>query len=337
MRRIFVTNDGKDPVDSLCEGFLEMPYRYVNINFRKEHRNMRSMTAFGRAQVAGEGYELTVELRSVNNRYLDLNIRLPRAWAAQEERIKTALAGLGVSRGKVDVSVTLADTRTQAGGAILEPDMEAAGRYLEAARALETALGVVNDLTAARLLTLPGVMVPVKEDTAEDDDAVWVKLSPAVTEATSAFLAAREREGARLAADVLAKLEGIRAMVATIAARSEENIAAYRVRFEERLRAALGETGATFDENRVITECAVYADRVAIDEELVRLASHFDALEGLFKSDEAVGRKIDFMLQETNREINTIGSKCSDAAMARTVAEVKSELEKIREQIQNIE
>ena len=298
---------------------------------------MRSMTAFGRATVTGEGYELTVELRSVNNRYLDLNFRLPRAWTAMEERIKTTLSAMGVSRGKVDFSVTLTDTRAQSGAAVLEPDLEVARNYLKAASLLEAELGVKNDLTATRLLTLPGVMVPVKEDTAEDDDAIWEKLSPAVTEAVTLFLAAREREGARLASDVLSKLEGIRGLVTTIAARSAENIAAYRVRFEERLRAALGDTGAVFDENRVITECAVYADRVAIDEELVRLASHFDALEGLFRSDEAVGRKIDFMLQETNREINTIGSKCSDAAMARTVAEVKSELEKIREQIQNIE
>ncbi|MBP3666527.1 MAG: YicC family protein [Clostridia bacterium] len=298
---------------------------------------MRSMTAFGRATVAGEGYELTVELRSVNNRYLDLNFRLPRAWAAQEERIKAALSTMGVSRGKVDISVILTDTRAQSGAALLEPDLDVARRYVEAARLLCEELNVDHDLTTSRLLTLPGVMVPVKEDTAEDDDTVWEKLSPAVTEAVAAFLAAREREGARLAADVLAKLEGIRALVATIAARSAENVAAYRIRFEERLRAALGETGAAFDENRIITECAIYADRVAIDEELVRLASHFDALEGLFKSSEAVGRKIDFMLQETNREINTIGSKCSDAAMAQTVAEVKSELEKIREQIQNIE
>ena len=298
---------------------------------------MRSMTAFGRATVAGEGYELTVELRSVNNRYLDLNFRLPRAWTAMEERIKAALSAMGVSRGKVDFSVTLTDTSAQSGAAVLEPDLDVARRYVEAARRLCEELNVDHDLTTSRLLTLPGVMVPVKEDTAETDDEVWERLSPAVTEAVTAFLAAREREGARLAADVLAKLDGIRALVATIAARSAENIAAYRVRFEERLRVALGETGATFDENRVITECAVYADRVAIDEELVRLASHFEALEGLFKSSEAVGRKIDFMLQETNREINTIGSKCSDAAMAQTVAEVKSELEKIREQIQNIE
>ena len=298
---------------------------------------MRSMTAFGRATVVGEGYELTVELRSVNNRYLDLNFRIPRAWTAQEERIKATLSAMGVSRGKVDISVSLTDTRAQSGASLLRPDLDVARNYLESASLLEAELGVKNDLTATRLLTLPGVMVPVKEDTEEDDDAVWAKLSPAVTEAVTAFLAAREREGARLASDVLDKLSGIRELVATIAARSAENVATYRVRFEERLRAALGETGAAFDENRVITECAIYTDRVAIDEELVRLASHFDALEGLFTSSEAVGRKIDFMLQETNREINTIGSKCSDAAMARSVAEVKSELEKIREQIQNIE
>lgn len=300
---------------------------------------MRSMTAFGRAQVAGEGYEVTVELRSVNNRYLDLNIRLPRAWAPMEERVKTALSKLGVSRGKVDVNISITDTRTRSGGILLEPDMEAARRYVEAALRLRDELNVDHDLSTSRLLTLPGVMVPVKEDDAEDDDAAWAKLSPALTEAVTAFLAAREREGARLGEDLLSKLEGVRCLVATIAARSEENVSGHRARFEERLRAALGEAGngVAFDENRIVTECALYADRVAIDEELVRLSSHFDTLEGLFVSAEPVGRKIDFMLQETNREINTIGSKCSDADMARTVAEVKSELEKIREQIQNIE
>ena len=300
---------------------------------------MRSMTAFGRAQVAGEGYEVTVELRSVNNRYLDLNIRLPRLWAAQEERIKAALSKLGVSRGKVDVTVSVTDTRTRDGSTVLEVDLEAARRYVEAARLLRDELNVDHDLSTSRLLTLPGVMVPVKEDTTEDDDAIWAKLSPALTDATTAFLAAREREGARLGEDLLSKLEGIRGLVSTIAARSEENIAAHRARFEERLRSALGEVGngVTFDEGRIVTECALYADRVAIDEELVRLSSHFDTLEALFTSTEPVGRKIDFMLQETNREINTIGSKCSDADMARTVADVKSELEKIREQIQNIE
>ncbi len=298
---------------------------------------MRSMTAFGRATAIGEGYEVTVELRSVNNRYLDWNFRLPRSLSALEERMKTTLSHMGITRGKVDISVTLTETRVHAGGTVLEPDMDCARRYVEAAREMESALGVPNTLTAENLLTLPGVMVPVKEDTAEDDEALWAKICPTLTEATEAFLAAREREGARLSEDVLAKLAGIRAMVAAIAAHSEENIRNYRARFEERLRAAIGESGVAFDENRVLTECAVYADRVAIDEELVRLASHFDALEELFRSTDPVGRRIDFMLQETNREINTIGSKCSDAAIAKTVADVKSEFEKIREQIQNIE
>ena len=295
------------------------------------------MTAFGRAVGVGEGYELTVELRSVNNRFMDWNFRLPRAWAPLEERIKTTLGQMGVSRGKVDVSVQLTDTRTRSGGTVLEPDMEVARRYVEAAEQLCDALPIEDDLTVYRLMSLPGVMVPVREDTAEGEDEMWEKLSPVLAEAAEAFLAAREREGARLGADVLAKLTGIRGMVASIAARSEDNIRAYRARFEERLRVALGETGVAFDEGRVLTECAIYADRVAIDEELVRLSSHFDALEELFASAEPVGRRIDFMLQETNREINTIGSKCSDAAIAKTVADVKSEFEKIREQIQNIE
>ncbi len=298
---------------------------------------MKSMTAFGRATVAGEGFEVTVELRSVNNRYLDWNFRLPRAYASIEERAKVALAGMGISRGKIDVTVTVTDTRTRAGGTVLEADLDAARRYIDAARALEAEFAIPNTLTAEKLLTLPGVMVPVKEDTTVEDDALWAQVSPALTEAATAFIAAREREGARLGEDVLAKLDGIRAMVATIAARSEENIRAYRQKFEERLRVALGETGLALDESRVLTECAIYADRVAVDEELVRLASHFEALEELFRSTEPVGRRIDFMLQETNREINTIGSKCSDAAIAKTVADVKSEFEKIREQIQNIE
>ncbi|MBE6558797.1 MAG: YicC family protein [Ruminococcaceae bacterium] len=298
---------------------------------------MRSMTAFGRAVVTAESKEISVELRSVNNRYLDWSIRLPRSYVSLEERIKTTLAAVGITRGKVDVTVTLTDAGIgDKSAAILEPDLDAARRYVEAARKLEQEVGVVNDLTAARLLTLPGVMVPVKEEAA-DDDTVWAWILPVLTEAATQFMAAREREGARLSEDLLGKLAGVRDMTATLAAATKTNIASYRSRFEERLKNVMDDHGLILDESRVITECAIYADRVAIDEELVRLASHFDALEELFRSVEPVGRRIDFMLQETNREVNTIGSKCSDADMAHTVAEIKSELEKIREQIQNIE
>lgn len=298
---------------------------------------MRSMTAFGRAVCITETKEITVEMKSVNNRYLDWSIRLPRNYVGLEERVKTTLSAAGISRGKVDVTVTLADVQTgDRAGVILEPDMEVARRYLLAAQKMEAELGIPNDLVASRLLTLPGVMVPVKED-ALDDDAVWAMVLPALTEAAEQFIAAREREGERISKDLLQKLGGIREMTATLAAATEANISGYRVRFEERLKNVMDDHGLILDEGRVITECAIYADRVAIDEELVRLSSHFDALEALFASKESVGRRIDFMLQETNREVNTIGSKCSDADMARTVAEIKSELEKIREQIQNIE
>ena len=298
---------------------------------------MKSMTAFGRAVVTTEKKEISVELRSVNNRYLDWNIRLPRAYAALEERVKTALSSAGITRGKVDVTISLSDTKaSDKGVAALEPDVEAARRYVEAAQKLHDELGISNDLTISRLLTLPGVMVPAKEE-AEDDDTVWAMIAPVLNEAAAQFIAAREREGARLSADLLVKLSGIKEMTATLAAATKENIASYRARFEERLKNVMDDHGLILDEGRVITECAIYADRVAIDEELVRLSSHFEALETLFKSTEPVGRRIDFMLQETNREVNTIGSKCSDADMAHTVADIKSELEKIREQIQNIE
>lgn len=298
---------------------------------------MRSMTAFGRAVSATDCKEISVELRSVNNRYLDWSIRLPRIYMGLEDRVKTTLSACGITRGKVDVTVTLTDTKVgDKSAAVLEPDMEAARRYVESARALEAELGIPNDLTVSRLITLPGVMVPVKEEAA-DDDAVWAMILPVLTEAAAQFMAAREREGARLSGDLLGKLSGIRVMTATLAAATSQNIEGYRTRFEERLRNVMDDHGLILDEGRVITECAIYADRVAIDEELVRLGSHFDALEELFRATEPVGRRIDFMLQETNREVNTIGSKCSDADMAHTVAEIKSELEKIREQIQNIE
>lgn len=300
---------------------------------------MRSMTAFGRAIATYAECEVSVELRSVNNRYLDWNIRLPRAYMFFEDRIKASLGEAGISRGKVDVTVTVTDTKKGAKTATpLVPDLDCARRYLEAAERISSELGAENDLTVSRLLTLPGVMVPVEEEEeAPDEEAVWVLMAPVLSEAAAQFMAAREREGARLSADLLQKLAGIRAMTSGLSERSAQNIGQYRARFEERLRSVMDDHGLVLDETRVITECAVYADRVAIDEELVRLASHFDALETLFRAVEPVGRRIDFMLQETNREVNTIGSKCSDADMAHTVADIKSELEKIREQIQNIE
>lgn len=299
---------------------------------------MRSMTAFGRAVAVCADREITVELRSVNNRYLDWNIRLPRNYLALEERVKTTLGAKGLTRGKVDVFITISDAQpAKAGATQLVADLAMAEAYVQAAKQLE-ALGLSNDLTISKLLTLQGVMVPAEVDEEVlDDDAMWSLISPVLSDAADVFMAARLREGERLSQDLTAKLLGIREMTAKLSEMSSYNVTQYRTKFEERLRNVLGDNGFTPDENRIITECAIYADRVAIDEELVRLASHFDALDALFAATEPVGRRIDFMLQETNREVNTIGSKCSDADMAHLVADIKSELEKIREQIQNIE
>lgn len=308
---------------------------------------MRSMTGYARASTAAaltaggqDVREVCVEMRSVNNRFLDLSIRLPRQIAGLEDRIKASLTSAGVVRGKVDVTVTVTvrDGTAGEGGSIpLEPDMILAGRLVEAARQLSDRFEIPNDLTVSRLMAMPGVMVPVRADEKLSDDDAWTILEPVLAEATAQFLDTREREGNRLGADMLGKLSHIRSLAAELAAASEQDVRTLRERFEERLRSLIGQAGVQPDESRVITECAVFADRISIDEELVRLSSHLDTLEGLLREDAAVGRKIDFMLQETNREVNTIGSKCSNAGMARLVAEVKNELEKVREQVQNIE
>ena len=303
---------------------------------------MKSMTAFGRASCVTDGYEVTAELKSVNNRYLDWNIRLPKLYFCVEERIKSYLQSTGIVRGKVDVFITVTAAVSAAGGretgVRMVPDLVCAESYVAAAKALQDAFGFSEGLTLERLMALPGVMVKAEEETEkEDDDALWNRLQPALAAAAEQFLAAREKEGARLEADVRAKLADIRVMKQEIAGMTAEIISGYRRHFEERLRAAMGDGNVTPDENRVLTECAIYADRVAIDEELVRLESHFAALDELFAAKEPVGRRIDFMLQETNREVNTIGSKCSDAGIARVVVNMKSEFEKIREQIQNVE
>lgn len=306
---------------------------------------MKSMTAYARASAlcpapGGNSREITVEMRSVNSRYLDLSVKLPRALAGLEDRIKTALSDAGISRGKLDLtlSLTARDAASPDGGAVpLEPDMLFARRLTEAAERLSRELGLENDLTVSRLMTMPGVMIPVKPEAGETEDDLWAAVKPVLEEAIRQFVTAREREGARLGEDMRGKLTRIRELAAELAAGSAEDISTLRERFEERLRVLIGQSGIQPDEGRVITECAIFADRLSVDEELVRLSSHLDTLEELVSAEAAVGRKLDFMLQETNREINTIGSKCANADMARIVAEVKNELEKLREQTQNIE
>ena len=294
---------------------------------------IRSMTAFARAQHADDQHTLTVEMRSVNNRYLDVSPRLPRAWAGLEERIRPLLQGRGVSRGKVDITVTL-ETRASTDPAAAVND-EAVRAYLETLYYLRDTYGLADDISVMRVASNPAVFQ--KEQAEVDLDEVWAMLSPVLTEAVDAFVEAREREGARLRADLLGKLENIRRLVSDVDRMSTEDVSGYRKKLEERLRTILADNRVTADENRILTECALHADKIAVDEELVRLGSHFSLFEELMNADDAVGRKLDFLVQEMNREVNTIGSKCADAEIAHRIVDAKNELEKIREQIQNLE
>ncbi len=294
---------------------------------------IRSMTAFGRATSAGDQHTLTVEMRSVNNRYLDVSPRLPRAYAGLEERIRPYLQGRGVARGKVDVTVTVENKPSTDPAAAVND--EAVRVYLETLYYLRDTYSLPDDITVTRVASNPAIFA--KEQVEVDIEALWAELSPVLCEAADAFVAAREREGARLRDDLLGKLNKLRTLLSDIDRLSERDVSGYRQKLEERLRTILADNRITADENRILTECALHADKIAVDEELVRLRSHFSLFEELMNASEPVGRKLDFLIQEMNREVNTIGSKCADADIAHRIVDAKNELEKIREQIQNLE
>lgn len=294
---------------------------------------MQSMTAFGRARQTRAGKDITVEIKSVNNRYLDCNVRTPRSYSFIEEKIKPHLLASGISRGKVEVNVSINTVDSPEVAVLL--DEAYAASYIAALEKLRDRFGLKDDISTMRVAANRELFnVQAVE---EDPDAAWADVLVVLDEAISVFLAGRLAEGERLAKDLHAKLKGIGEIVDRIEARSKEEIAAYHDRLLARLRNVLEDNRITIDENRILTECAIFADRVAVDEELVRLRSHFDAFQTIAASPEPAGRKLDFLMQEMNREINTIGSKCSNTEIAHMVVEVKSELEKIREQIQNIE
>ena len=294
---------------------------------------IRSMTAFGRATSAGDQHTLTVEMRSVNNRYLDISPRLPRAFAGLEERIRPYLQSRGISRGKVDVTVTVENKpNTDPAAAVND---EAVRAYLETLHYLRDTYGLTDDISVMRVASNPAIFA--KEQTEVDPEALWAELLPVLCEATDAFVAAREREGERLRDDLLGKLRNLQSLIADVDKLSAEDVSGYRHKLEERLRTILADNRITADENRILTECALHADKIAVDEELVRLNSHFSLFEELMRASEPIGRKLDFLIQEMNREVNTIGSKCADAEIAHRIVDAKNELEKIREQIQNLE
>lgn len=293
------------------------------------------MTAYGRAVRDGtpDGRNISVELKSVNNRYFDCGVKIPRVYAFLEDRVRQYIQSRGISRGKVDVFITVDITENV--GTAIDVDMSLAKSYIEALRKLRDEFGLPDDITVSMVARNQDIFIVRKPE--EDAERDWRLIQPVLDEAVSAFLKVRETEGERLKTDILAKLSKIEELTGQIKSRSEEDISSYRQKFEARLTQLLSDNSVELNPQMVLTECAIYADRVAIDEELVRLGCHFKAFRSIFDSDEPVGRKTDFLLQEINRETNTIGSKVSDAQIASIVVEVKSELEKIREQVQNIE
>ena len=292
-----------------------------------------SMTAFGRHRETVGGADITVEIKSVNNRYFDCSVKLPRAYSYLEEKIKPYLQSKGISRGKVDVYISVDVVDTEEVNVTL--DRGYAAGYIAALKQLRDEFGLPDDISVMNVAKKGDLFKITKpEGDAEHD---WQMISSVLSVAADNFLAARKNEGARLEADIAAKLKNIRSLTEKIGELSSGDIGNYRDKLEARIREVLADNKITVDESRLLTECAIFADKIAIDEELTRLGSHFTTFEEIVKSNEPSGRKLDFLMQEMNREVNTVGSKCSNASIAKLVVDCKCELEKIREQIQNIE
>lgn len=291
---------------------------------------IRSMTGFGRAQASVEGYNITVEIRSVNHRYFEFYAKIPRTYSFLEEKIKSTLS-TGISRGKVECSVQIEATADES--VVVSVNEPLARGYVDAIGSIAETFNLKDDLTALSLARFSDVLSITKAPV--DEDALWEKVEPVIKEALNGFIAMRETEGAKLSKDVLSRGELILENVSYIEERSPETVKQYSEKLLERMRNVLGDT--QIDEARILTEAAIYADKVAVAEETVRLRSHIDQLRTMLQSSEAVGRKLDFLVQEINREANTIGSKAQDVDIARRVIDIKAEVEKIREQIQNIE
>ena len=291
---------------------------------------IRSMTGFGRGQEIVDGWSIVVEIKSVNHRYFEYASRLPRGYAFLDDKLKTLLQQR-ISRGKVDVYVQI--QALESAGSEVMVDHGLAESYLKALRELAERYEVREDVSATALSRYPDVLTVRQAQV--DEEAVWSAVQQVAELALERFVAMRELEGARMRADVLSRAETIRKAVAVVEARSPETVREHMEKVEARIRDLLA--GVPVDEARLLNEAAIFADKVAVAEETVRLCSHLDQLEQMLDGGEAIGRKLDFLVQEINRETNTIGSKCSDLSLTRIVVDIKAEIEKIREQIQNIE
>ena len=288
------------------------------------------MTGYGRARATRNLRDITVEIRSVNNRYLDCTVKMPRMYAFAEDAVK-ARVQKAVSRGKVDVYITV--DASAADVAQVNVNTALAAQYAQALRALAAVCGTEGQVTPEQLARFPEVLTVTKAD--EDLECVSAVLCAVLDEALDSYNAMRAAEGVKLAEDIGARLTAIEGMTAQVEERSPETVREYRQKLTARMQEVLQSTA--IDEQRILQEAAIYADRIAVDEETVRLRSHVSQLRGMLQSDQPMGRKMDFLIQELNRESNTIGSKCSNLDIARIVVDLKGEVEKIREQVQNIE
>ena len=291
---------------------------------------VKSMTGYGRAVETVNGREFTVEVRSVNNRYLDCAVKLPRNLSFGEDAVKQAVK-TSISRGKVDVFVSVRSEGAQETAVSLNKPM--AEGYLAVLRQMRQEYGLAGEITVSMLAGLPDVFLLDKPPV--DEEQLLADFLSVVQKALANFDAMRRAEGTALAADLRGRGETILSLVGQVEAGSPQTVADYRARLEAKLKEVLANTA--IDESRILTEAAIFADKVAVDEETVRLRSHLNQMNTMLDAGGPIGRKLDFLLQEMNREANTIGSKCSDVRLARVVVEIKAELEKIREQTQNIE
>lgn len=289
-----------------------------------------SMTGFGRFEGQVNGRSITLEIKSVNHRYLEFSCRITRGYNYLEEKLKAYISSR-ISRGKVDMFLSITEpenTPTE-----VEINHNLAQGYINALKELSDTYGILNGVTTVDVARYPDVLTVSKAS--EDEDVVWADVKQALDSAMEGFMELRKNEGERLKADVLSRAETIIEIVGEIEKRSPETVKEYQSRLKEKIEELLGSN--EYDEQRVITEVAIFADKIAVDEETVRLRSHFEQLKAYLDDDKPVGRSIDFLIQEMNREANTIGSKVKDSELAHKVVRIKNEIEKIREQIQNIE
>lgn len=291
---------------------------------------IRSMTGFGRGEATVDGRDITVEIKSVNHRYFEFNCRTTRGFGFLEEKLKSYIKER-VSRGKIDMFVSLSQKEDTESIVKINPSL--ALGYINALKKLSDEYGVKDDISVSTVSSYSDIFQVHKAP--EDEEEVWNAVKPVLDTALNNFITMRETEGEKMKADVMSRAKHILSIVDEIESRSPERVKEYETRLKERIEELLG--SADYDEQRVITEVAIFADKVAVDEETVRLRSHFDQLKSMMDSDGEVGRKLDFIIQEMNREANTIGSKANDSSLSHMVVDIKAEIEKIREQIQNIE